>query len=90
MHYASPIETTTALPLLMILSQHSARIMPRYPIIPHPTALFSGKEGFSLFRLSRVDSCQSEGYSPFEIMLSVFSLDLVELYKSMTDISIVR
>ena len=47
-------------------------------------------EGFSLFRLSRVDSCQSEGYSPFEIMLSVFSLDLVELYKSMTDISIVR
>ena len=31
-------------PLLMILSQHSARIMPLYPIILHPTALFSGKD----------------------------------------------
>ena len=76
-------------PLLMILSQHSARIMPLYPIILYPTALFSGKEGFSLFRLSRVDSCQSKGYSPFETILSVFSLELMESNKSMTDISIV-
>ena len=77
--------------IISALSKNNAPLS--YYSAPHRTIQWQGlltMEGFSLFRLSRVDSCQSEGYSPFEIMLSVFSLDLVELYKSMTDISIVR